>query len=85
MGRRSDGQAACHASHEKLSKVQVWSRIWLSLVLLSCKIKAPVAACSGKELAWVILTSSNLSIAAWGKLEKRTNSEHEGSQLYIMA
>eukprot|EP00891_Asterochloris_glomerata_P007719 jgi/Astpho2/7719/Aster-x1444 len=40
---------------------------------------------SGKELAWVVLTSSNLSIAAWGKLEKKTRAEHEGSQLYILA
>ena len=55
------------------------------VMLLSCKTKAPVAACSGKELAWVILTSSNLSIAAWGKLEKKTKAEPEGSQLYILA
>ena len=55
------------------------------MVLLSCKTNLPVAACSGKELAWVILTSSNLSIAAWGKLEKRTRGEPEGSQLYILA
>ena len=55
------------------------------MTLLSCKPKAPVAACRGNELAWVILTSSNLSIAAWGKLEKRTKGEQEGSQLYILA
>lgn len=56
-----------------------------AMLLLSCKTKAHVAACSGKELAWVVLTSSNLSIAAWGKLEKKTRAEHEGSQLYILA
>ena len=55
------------------------------MTLLSCSTKASVTACSGRELAWVMLTSSNLSIAAWGKLEKRTKGEPEGSQLYILA